>query len=318
VSFQQGHFNITSDSGLFKRRSELLEQGWTLDGNVFRRGDDAYLPLYEGKMFHQFDHRFATYIDRDRTRELTNEEKSDQDCLTLPIWWVHRSDVESRTGPRIPEWHIVWRDIARNNDERTVIATVVSASAVGNNAPTAIGVSPLIVAVMSSIPVDFVARSKVGGTHLNFYIVEQLPILAPGTFDARTPWDIDVTFGMWLTPRVRELLCTATDMSGLARTLGAPSRLFRWDAGRRRFIRAELDAAFCHLYGLTRDDVDYVMETFPIVRQKDQAVYGEYLTKRLILERYDAMSEAIAARISYKTVLEPPPGHQAITLGVSN
>jgi hypothetical protein len=316
VSFQL-MFMMNTDSGLFKSKSELRETGWVLNGNVFRRGDDCYLPLYEGKLFHQFDHRFATYVDPDRTREMTDEEKSDQDCLTLPGWWVHRSDVESRTGPGIPEWHLVWRDIARNNDERTVIATVVPESALGNNAPAMLGVSPLVVAVLSSIPVDFVARLKAGGTHLNFYIVEQLPVLPPGAFQEQAPWDVDVTFAVWLTPRVIELLCTAIDMGGLARELGVPDGHFRWDAGRRRLIRAELDAACCHLYGLTRDDVDYVMETFPIVRQNDQAVYGEYLTKRLILECYDAMSEAIAARISYKTVLEPPPGHLALRMGVS-
>jgi len=315
VSFMR-MFDMTNDSGLFKLRSELLAEGWTLDGNVFRRGEDAYLPLYEGKMFHHFDHRYATYIDPDHTRELTDEEKSEQDCLTLPSWWVHRSDVESRTGPRITDWHIVWRDIARNNDVRTVIATIVPRSAIGNNAPTAVGVSPLIVAVMSSLPVDFVARLKAGGTHLNFYIVEQLPVLAPGTFDARTPWDIDVTFAMWLTPRMRELLCTATDMSGLARYLGEDGLAFQWIPARRELIRAELDAAAFHLYGLRRDEVDYVMETFPIVKRNDEALHGEYRTRRLVLERYDAISEAISSGVTYRTVLDPPPGHSSLSFGV--
>ena len=71
---------------------------------------------------------------------------------------------------------------------------------------------------------------------------------------------------------------------------------FRWIPERRELIRAELDAAFFHLYGLDRDDVDYIMDTFPIVRRKDEAAHGEYRTKRLILERYDAMAEAEAER----------------------
>jgi hypothetical protein len=72
-------------------------------------------------------------------------------------------------------------------------------------------------------------------------------------------------------------------------------------------LRAELDAAFFHLYGLECDDVYYVMDTFPIVRRKDEARHGEYRTKRLILERYDAMTAAIATGVPYETPLDPPP-----------
>jgi hypothetical protein len=63
-----------------------------------------------------------------------------------------------------------------------------------------------------------------------------------------------------------------------------------------------------HLYGLPRDDVDYVMDTFPIVRRKDEAAYGEYRTKRLILEIYDAMAEAIRTGVPNQSVLDPEPG----------
>lgn len=39
--------------------------------------------------------------------------------------------------------------------------------------------------------------------------------------------------------------------------------------------RRELDAAYFHLYGIARDDVDYIMETFPIVKRKDVAAHGD-------------------------------------------
>jgi len=49
------------------------------------------------------------------------------------------------------------------------------------------------------------------------------------------------------------------------------------------------------------------MDTFPIVKRKDEAVRGEYRTKRVILEIYDAMADAARTGIPYQTRLDPPP-----------
>ena len=110
-----------------------------------------------------------------------------------------------------------------------------------------------------------------------------------------------------LTPRVLELVYTAWDMEPFARDLGYDGPPFRWDPERRALLRCELDAAFFHLYGLERDDVDYVMDTFPVVRDRDVKAHGEYRTKRLILEIYDELAEAIATGRPYQTRLDPPP-----------
>jgi hypothetical protein len=56
-------------------------------------------------------------------------------------------------------------------------------------------------------------------------------------------------------------------------------------------MRCELDALYFHLYQISRDDVDYILETFPIVKRKDEAAHGEYLTKRVIVDMYDAMAQ---------------------------
>ena len=77
-------------------------------------------------------------------------------------------------------------------------------------------------------------------------------------------------------------------------------------------LRCELDAAYFHLYGIQRNDVDYIMETFPIVKRKDEQQYGEYRTKRVILEIYDAMAEAIKSGESYQTRLDPPPADPCV------
>ncbi len=73
-------------------------------------------------------------------------------------------------------------------------------------------------------------------------------------------------------------------------------------------LRAELDALFFPLYGINRDDVDYVMETFPIVKRKDVAAHGTYRTKDQILAIYDAMAAANALGTTYRTILDPEPG----------
>jgi len=70
--------------------------------------------------------------------------------------------------------------------------------------------------------------------------------------------------------------------------------------------------AYFHLYGVERDDVDYIMETFPIVRRRDEKEYGEYRTKRVILEIYDEMKRAMETEVPYVTRLEPPPADAGV------
>jgi len=90
-------------------------------------------------------------------------------------------------------------------------------------------------------------------------------------------------------------------------------------------LRCEVDAAFFHLYLGSEDEwrqqpesltkvfpyprqaVDYILETFPIVKRKDEQKYGEYQTKRVILECYDTMAEAMKTGRPYQTILDPPP-----------
>jgi len=77
-------------------------------------------------------------------------------------------------------------------------------------------------------------------------------------------------------------------------------------------LRCELDAAYFHLYGIERDDVDYIMKTFPIVKRKDEKQYGKYRTKRVILEIYDEMNRAMEAGEPYQTRLVPSPADLSV------
>jgi hypothetical protein len=164
-----------------------------------------------------------------------------------------------------------------------------------------------LAASLGSFIFDFLARQKVGGLSLGYFILKQLPVLKPETFERPAPWTSRHTISQWLRPRLLELVYTAYDMSEFAADLGYEGPPFRYDDERRAILRAELDACFFHLYGLGAEDVDYVMDTFPIVRRKDEERYGEYRTKRLILEAYDAMAKAAANGKPFVSKLDPPP-----------
>ena len=156
---------------------------------------------------------------------------------------------------------------------------------------------------------DYAARQKFAGTSLKYYLVKQLPALPPEAYRAPTPWLSSAAD--WIRQRVLELSFTAWDMQEFARDLGDDGPPFRWDVERRTYIRAELDAAYFHLYGLERDEVEHVMESFDALRRREEKPqnFGEFRTKRLILERYDALAEAVHTGEPYQTILDPLPGY---------
>ncbi len=317
VSFMR-MFDMSNDSHLFRTRDQLEADGWTLGGtptqraatyipsNVFTKDDARYLPLYEAKMIHHFDHRFATYTESGDTRNATLTEHEDRQWDPIPRYWVPDDDVEGKLAGQAhkDEWLLGWRDIARATDERTVICSVFPRSGVGNKLPLAFPTAgpPLgLQAVFNSFVQDFGARQKAGGSTLNFYLLEQFPVAGP---DALRRWPCGGE--AFFVDRTLEL-------SSASFSLGA-DEVYRWDPARRELLRAELDAAMFHLYGLDRDEVDYIMDTFPIVKRKDEARHGEYRTKRLILEIYDDLAECLATDTPYQTRLDPPPADPSLRI----
>lgn len=295
--------HMANDSDLFRVRGDLEAEGYELHGNIFVRGDRRLLPLYEAKMVHHYDYRFGTYEGQTESQaamnklpEFTDAQHADPDLVPLPRYWVPAPEVDARLRDRWDrDWLLGWRDICRSTDERTVIAAAIPKAAVGHKFPLAITSGPphVLLALLSSFVLDYAARQKVGGTSLTFFIVKQLPVLPPDTFEAPCPWEPARTTADWIRDRVLELTYTSHDMAPFARDLGYEGPPFKWDPDRRAALRAELDAAFFHLYGLDRDEVDYIMDTFPIVRRKDESTHGTYRTKDLILKVYDSMEARI-------------------------
>ena len=144
---------------------------------------------------------------------------------------------------------------------------------------------------LNSFANDFIARQKVGGLHLNFFIVEQLPTFGPDRYEEKCPWDKKATLEKWISERVLKLTCTADDMRPLAEAAGFKEGVHKWDEAERAQLRAELDAAYFHLYGLDREEVDYVLDQFQGVVKEDVATGGPGPTRRAILDAFDAMPE---------------------------
>jgi len=321
IRFMQGLFNMASDSGLFLDRERCEVDGYRLVGNVFERKTAHRLPLYEAKMIHHFDHRFATYEGQTEAQakqgkcpELTDSDHAASETLAIPYYWVDEQEVTARLEDWDLPWLFGWRRICRNSDLRTLICSLLPAAACGDSlflmlaAPAARGRTPLLAANLSSLATDYAARQKVGGTNLSYYIIKQIPVLPPEAYDLSSPWSSSQKLSQWLSSRVIELAHTSNDIRGVGSMFGYDGPPFRWDAERRAVLRAELDGAFFHLYGLDRPDTEYILDTFPVVRDKETREHGEYRTKRLVLERYDALAAAIVSGKPYASPLSPPPG----------
>jgi hypothetical protein len=288
-------FHMTNDSGLFRTRAELQAEGWGLHGNVFARGSDRYLPLYEAKMFHHYDHRWATY-DGDATRYVTSDEKSDPEFVVQPRYWVPEPEVTARLGGSPRGVLLAFRDITRSNNERTMVSCLLPVVGVGNNAPlVAPGSSHdtklhCLAANLSSLVLDFLARSKVGGVHLNFFIVEQLAVLPPQSFDASPSWTGGDSISEWMKSRLVDLCNTAVDIAPWARTIGRTRDGHRWIESERATLRADLDAAFFHLYGFSREDTEFALDSFYVLRDRETRQFGAFVTKDLVLNCFDKLA----------------------------
>jgi hypothetical protein len=270
------------------------------DSSLFRdSASPNTLPLYESKMLHQFDRRWATYQGLD-VRDASLIEKQDPDFIVTPRYWMDKREVDNKlAGKWDKQWLLAFRKVCRATDERTAIFSLLPIAALGDSGQLMIldinkaDLVACLQANLSSLVFDFVTRQKVGGVNLNFFIVKQLPVLPP---EAYTPQDIE-----FISSRVLELVYTAWDMQPFAQDMGYQGAPFVWNPERRAILRAELDAKYAKLYGLTRDELWYILdpsdvygaefpsETFRVLKSKEMKEHGEYRTQRLVLAAWDLL-----------------------------
>ena len=218
LRFLQGLFNMSSDSALFRTQAELAAAGWALEGHRFLNRGNVMLPLYEAKMIHHFDHRFGTYegqteaqANQGKLPELDDVAHSDPRRVTLSRYWVTETEIESRLdGVWDRGWLLGWRDVTGTEKVRTVIACVIPRVGVGHTMPlmfpaVAPSLTACLYANLCSVPLDYAARQKVGGLHLTYAYLKQLPVLLPSAYSSDCPWERPRCLTDWLLPRVLEL-----------------------------------------------------------------------------------------------------------------
>ena len=302
----QTMFHMANDSGLFRNRDWLESEGYILEGNrfVLQDGDgacndgrhaDCYVPLYEGKMISMFDHRAADVVQsetavhrRNQPSYLNSMERGDPCRLPLPASWVAQHRVDEHLQHELGCcWILGYPKVTSPTNARTMSATALPLSAIADSVLTVRSRDQhLLYASLNSFALDYVTRQKIGGMNLNFFIVRQLAVPTPSSIGPSSKF---------LNTRILELTHCAWDMARFANELGYNGPPFRWDEERRSQIRTEIDALMFHLYGVNRGDADYIMDTFAIVKRQDEDAHGEFRTKRLILDRYDAMTAAFEA-----------------------
>lgn len=313
-------FHMANDSGLFHTADDLADakfNGWS-----YKRDGKEYVPLYEAKLLSHFDHRFSTYKDATQAQlnvralpRLSDEQHDDPRLEPLARYWVDRCQLATKLENRWEhDWLLGWRDVTKAEQMRTFIPSVLPATAVGHVFPVAYPrdtVSALqLHAVWSSLILDYVARQKFSGLHMTYSILKQLACPPPSVFAERTPWHSHDTLADWACPYVLELSYTSWRLKPYAGELGTIGPPFRWNPERRGLLRADLEAGFLHIYGLDREEAEHVLDSFFVVRKYDEKDYGEYRTKRLVLEAYDRMAEAIAnGGKGWKPLADPPAGH---------
>lgn len=293
-------FHMTNDSGLFRTAAELRADGWyPVAGGRWQKGDAEMLSLYVGRMIQHYDHRAANVTVNEEnlhnaalSATVTDEQKHDPNFFPTPQYWVPADAEQLRD---YSGWAIGFRDIARATDVRTFIAAIVPHTAAGNKLPFLFPnsssadyktVAPMLLANVNSMAFDFVTRQKVQSTSMNWFIVEQLPLIAPTVYDKRLG---TTTIADFVRGEVLRLSYTAHDLAPFARDLGYDGPPFAWDAEDRRHRMARLDALYFRLYGLSRDEADYVLDTFPIVREQDFSAFNRYRTKELVLGYMNAL-----------------------------
>ena len=317
--------DMSNDSYLFRTYSQLSEEGALLEGNVFTTKEgESYVPLYEGKMIWHYNHHYGTWPTSGNRPNSINtpplSELSDPDSFIMPWYWVPLSAVKDRLVKKDKDGNVVWewkhkwllgyRGLTNATNERTFISSLIpNAVGVGHSATLLYaerGTMPTaaLCAMMSSLVFDYIARQKVGGTNMSTYFVKQFPVLAPDQIPPTYQWEI--------VKRMAELCYFNHDMDGWAEELWEEMddsqraelpqignhEPWNYNPDRRALLQAELDAIFAHLYGLTTDDLRYILdpedvcgkdcinETFRVLKDNEMRQYGEYRTKRLVLDAW--------------------------------
>ncbi len=291
-------FDMANDSNQFISLEKLQKMGaYPAARNIFKKGEARYLPLYEGKMVQAYDHRAADIVivsgnvfRPGQTEVASLDEHQDPNFAPMPRHFVPEPAC---VWPKGLEWCLAIKDVTSVTNTRTVIAAMIPKCGAGHTLPVLFPAgddaahiaeykkgAPLLLANLNSFAYDYLVRQKVQGNHLAWFIVEQVPLLLPKHYKRRIG-KRDVSALIY--DYVMQLTYTATDMKPFAVDQGCSSAPFKWDEFGRQHLLARLDAIYFLLYGMSKDDTSFVLDSFPIVHRQDEEKHGRQLTRELVL-----------------------------------
>lgn len=297
-------FDQTNDAELFHTAEQLKAEGFKRDGPIWKKRKQVFVPLYEAKMIQMYDHRAASvvvdesnWMRQGQTDAASQVEHQNPEFFPEPRWWVNEEEVSRSLGKLLRAGFIGFKDITSPTNERTMIGAAIPWAAVTNHFPLILTsragrLNMCLLANLNSIILDYVARQKIGGVTLNFYLVQQFPIFSPDFYAQRCPWNKRQTLEKWISDRVLKLTCMSNDMIPLAEAAGFDPPVHKWEPIERAELMAELDAAFFLLYGIDRDDAEYILSTFSgIVKEQPGLIDGSTTFER-ILRHYESLCQS--------------------------
>jgi hypothetical protein len=297
----------------FYSSSNVDDRRQFIKPNECKKFDDV-VPVIRGAMIDQYDHIAAVFNPISELFESTDRSENSKIQIKSDRY-VTKTSLLEKTNSRGWEydWLLGWRDITNSTNWRTVISTITPLAAADDtfslllpksNAPVA---ACFLLANLNSIVFDYVAGNKVGGTHIRKYVMSQFPFIPQNKADSN-----QLNF---IVPRILELVFNSMDLLSFYRDVvkvnsawdhrsavqrGSP---WKWDSEKRAIIKSELDAKFAHLYGLTRNDLcyildptdvmesDYPSQTFRVLKDREIRNLGEYRTRRLVLDAWDKLEQ---------------------------
>ena len=281
--------------------SQSREIDMTNDAELFCE-DANYFPLYEGRMVDQYDHRAKGYVSGRARAAVWKDLKFDTKAKVIqPQWRIMPNQIPEKNHNRVNRFRIGYGWVASPTNERSLISALLPPNTIAGNSVPTIMYSPeyewmyiLWLATANSFTLDFLVRMKVS-LNLTFTLLKSLPFPR-----AKEPNELV----RLLAPYVLELTCTSEEMVGfwksmteigLVPSIGENAEVMGANKPARRLpLRALVDAIVAHdIFGLRREEVHYIMDTFPIVEEKDRKQFGEFRTKKLILSAFDGMQQRI-------------------------
>jgi hypothetical protein len=242
-------FHMTADSKLFIPREKADEAGYKPDdyGRWISSDDDVLLPLYEGRMIGQFDFSKKGWVSgKGRTavwRDIPWEKK-----VIEPQFTIRRGSYVEHTPQTANVSRVAFMDITAATNARTMIATALPPLPCGNSAPILLSAySPISLSmVLNSYAYDFAARARCGGLHLNYFVVEETPLVSPLSMTPALPWGVAFSSA----PALAQLVLEAAPALRLRPAITSHERLR---------VRCILDAFVAALYGLSREDLRWIL-----------------------------------------------------------